>query len=377
MSTGLGCVVEEDAEVPEPVGSVQELLSVAVALDMGPYNGCVALTDGTAYCWGNNAGELGDGTTSPVQVAGLTNIVDVAGAYAHSCALDSAGTVYCWGSNGYGKLGDGTRTAHYTAAAVTGVSNAVDVVTGSEHSCALLSSGSVTCWGQDLHLQLGDLNNATDSPSPVTVSGLTDAVAISAGNQYTCALRSTGGVSCWGENFIGQLGDGTTTKRSTPVSVTGITDAVALAAGGQHACAILSDSTVKCWGSNSQGKLGTGSTTPTHSTTPVSVSGISDAVQISAGISHTCVVRTGGAVSCWGVNGNRQLGDGSVTNRSSPAAVSALSDSATVVQAGAVSTCALVSGGSVKCWGSDLDGQLGDGPTVSSGSLTAVTVALP
>ncbi|WP_437710940.1 hypothetical protein WMF45_38405 [Sorangium sp. So ce448] len=378
----VACGGEQGAELSEEIASSEAPLSVAVALTVGSTHACSALTDGTAYCWGyNGGGELGDGTTtsssSPVQVPGLSSVVDIAVNFYHSCAV-AGGAVYCWGSNGYGKLGDGTRTRRYSPTAVSGLSSGVvAVTTGFEHSCALLSGGSIKCWGSDLHGQIGDSNTATDQLTPVTVSGITDAVAITAEAYSTCALHSTGAVSCWGDNYLGQLGDGTQTLRQTPVSVSGISTATAVTRGSNHTCALLSDATVKCWGSNGSGQLGVGSLSPVYNTTPVTVTGISDAVSISAGYSHVCVVHAGGGASCWGLNGNYQLGDGTSTSRTSPVSVSSLSNP-TLMAGGYVSTCAAISGGGAKCWGTDTEGQLGNGGSIpGAASSTPVSVLLP
>lgn len=383
VSVIVGCGGEPFAEPSEDVSAAQEPLSVAAVLDVGSYYGCVALTDGTVYCWGTNAssGQLGDGTltnrSSPVQATGLSNIVDVSAYSMHTCAVDSSGAAYCWGSNGYGKLGDGTFTNHYTAAAVTGVSTAIGVSVGSEHSCAVLSSGSVKCWGQNLYGQLGIGFTSSYSLSPVTVLNLSNTVALASGAYYSCALDSSGGVRCWGQNGNGQLGDGTITDKSGPVSVSGISTAVAITAMSNHACALLSGGTIKCWGTNTYGELGTGSTTPVYSSTPVTVLGISNAIAISAGVGHTCAVHTGGSVSCWGNNGLRQLGDGTTTNSASPVSVSGLSN-AVAVSGGQTMTCASISGGGVKCWGTESEGQLGDGGSLISHTTSSpVAVSLP
>jgi RHS repeat-associated protein len=360
---------------PTPTPS-STLVSTPVFLAAGTDFSCGLSTGGGIKCWGfNTSGQLGDGTTTnrpiPVDVSGLTNsVVAISTGSEHTCALTNAGGVKCWGDNVNGQIGDGTQfTDRLIPVNVSGLASGMaGIAAGKYHTCALTSVGGVKCWGSRYYGQLG---NATQSSGsiliPVDVIYLNSpVVAIAAGDYHTCALTSTGGVKCWGKNENGQLGTNSTTDRWYPVDVSGLSSGVvAIAAGGTHTCALTSTGGVKCWGNNANGRLGNGTTN--QSLIPVDVSGLtSGVVAINAGGSHTCALTSAGGVKCWGGNASGQIGNGTITDQLTPVNVSGLASGITGIATGSTHTCAFSTPGDVKCWGNNASGQLGDGTTNQS-----------
>lgn len=191
------------------------------------------------------------------------------------------------------------------------------------------------------------------------------------GWRHACAILDTGAVKCWGHNLRGQLGDGRRTDRRTPVTVRNLgTTAAAVRAAHHQTCVLTKAGGVKCWGLNSYGQLGDG--TLTSRSTPVGVVGLSRGVAaLTTGTSHTCAVTAAGAAKCWGANQSGSLGDGTTTSRRTPVAVVGLGSGVAAI-AGGWHTCARTTAGAVKCWGPNGDNELGDGTTTDR--LTPVAV---
>jgi len=241
----------------------------------------------------------------------------------------------------------------------------VQVAVSTTHGCAVMDDATVRCWGSNRNGQLGNGvatgNNETVSTA-VTVSGLTDATQVAVGNYSSCAVRSGGGVVCWGLGSHGRLGTGGTTSSSVPATVTGITDATSVGvnngAGFSGACASLATGRVTCWGSNLYGMLGTtavpsGNTT-NLSSSPVLVDGITDATRVSVGFDLACAQLTGGQVRCWGRNTSGGLGDpaqptGNDAYSATPVTVVGLAGSSALT-VGSAGACAEV-GATFSCWG--------------------------
>jgi alpha-tubulin suppressor-like RCC1 family protein len=328
-----------------------------------------------------------------------TGVLQVSAGRNHACALLAGGTVTCWGENFYGQLGNATNTgntaddstsANPTPTAVAGLTGVTQIAAGAWHTCALLATGIVTCWGSNLYGQLGNATNAgTTNPNATrtAVLGLTGVTQIAAGTIHTCALLAGGTVTCWGFNGYGQLGNTTnngaanTNANPTPTAVAGLSGVTQIDGGFYHTCGLLTAGTVTCWGSNLYGQLGNAANNGTNNPnpSPATVAGLSGVTQLSPGDFHTCALLSGGTVTCWGYNRYGQLGNttnnGTETANPTPTVVAGLVG-VTQIAAGGYHSCALLAGGIGTCWGYNRYGQLGNaasnGTNVANSTPTVV-----
>ena len=345
-----------DDETPASAGPVDLGSGLsATAISAGDFHTCAILVGGSVRCWGfGGDGRLGYGN------------------------LANVGDTQAPGSVGPVDLGTGPLGTPHTAVAISA---------GGSHTCAILDDGSVRCWGYGADGQLGygnpdsiGDNETPGSVGPVDLAGH-KAVAISAGGRHTCAILDDGTVRCWGYGAYGQLGYGNTsnvgnTSLSTPATVGSVNlgaPAIAISAGQNHTCAILSDRTVRCWGYGSDGELGYGNRSSIGATplpTPGSVGPVDlgghKALAISAGQSHTCAVLDDHSVRCWGLGVSGRLGYGNTNNvgdYQTPGSVGPVDlgpgRSAAAISAGGRHTCARLDDGSVRCWGYGAYGRLG------------------
>lgn len=347
----------------------------------GAIHSCGVTTSGAAYCWGTQPYGLGDGTTtqrsSPILVAGSYKAAAVGHHY--SCLLATNGAVTCWGRAESGELGNGSFTSRPVPGIVPEIV-ATTITAGWYHACALVAAGSARCWGYNITRQLGlEAPDSLDRPSPHTVAGTLQFVAIDAARFHSCALTTQGAAYCWGANDRGQIGNGSTGNHvQGPTAVSGGLTFGAITAGGTfvsgsgrtgHSCALTANGTAHCWGNNWWGELGNNSTT--SSSIPVPVAGSIAFKAIAAGSMHTCALTTAGTAYCWGENTNGELGDGTNVQRLTPQLVSGGQAFATI-SAGDGFTCAVTAAGVAYCWGSNTGGQLGDGTNVSRNTPTRV-----
>jgi len=314
-----------DRTSPTPIAGPADI----VGLGSGEYHSHGVRRGTVALSWGHNPfGNLGNGNTLdsdvPVSIPLMWNVMRAsrgASSY-HACAIHSAGKLSCWGDNSKGQLGTGSFTSSTNAKPVVGVSDARDVAVGYIHTCMVHHDGTASCFGWNASGALGQGNTQADEvSSPQKVPGVVDAVQVVAGNHYACVRRLGGSVSCWGYNGHGQLGIGEKPidNMPTPTPVEGLTDAVFLAGGQSHACAVRANGKVVCWGRNYFGQVGDGTTVDRGK--PFEVVGISDARSVAAGGEHTCALSASRGLLCWGANGSGQIGDGTSQDRLTPVEV--------------------------------------------------------
>lgn len=351
----------------DAVGDATDAAPPTVALSLGSSFSC-GLRAGTVKCWGeNHKGQLGDGTvadkTTPSPVFALSGATAIAAGSIHACAVKGDGKLECWGYNGVGAVGDGTLTDR-TSPSPTGLT--VTQVAGAQTgTCAVLGSGKVMCWGSNSSGELGIGSTVASLASPAEVSLLTNAVGVGAtGGVHVCALRADGFVMCWGSNLSGEIGDGTfVTPRRSPSAVGGLSEVDQIAIGSDHSCALKKDGTVLCWGFNFSGELGDGTTT--NRNTPTAVPGLSGVARLFAGHNHTCAIKTDGTLWCWGRNKDGELCDGTTTTRTSPTKIDAYGTVSSIAFGGG-HACVVKSDGLFACCGHNATGQLGDGTKTDS-----------
>jgi alpha-tubulin suppressor-like RCC1 family protein len=378
----LGNGTNASSRIPVQVAG---LTSGVKKIALGSSHSCAITANSTVQCWGRNSdGQLGNGSVgnspTPVTVALLTSVFMIAAGEAHTCALDVSGgqkfgEATCWGDNAYGQLGDGTTTDRLIPVSVADLQNTGrSMSAGARHTCLAQFVGSIYCWGNNAYRQLGD-DTGLPAFKPRLLSGVSGQ-ALTSGRLHTCARSLVGALVCWGRNSDGQLGNGANLDSAAPVAPSGLLTASVFAAGGAQSCAAQADGPLQCWGNNDDGQLGNGELT--DSSVPVHVLWLHEGVAaVAVGGRHACARMTDSSVKCWGDNDYGQLGDGTQADASAPVQVQGYATGFAVISAGDNHTCGLRFGGGAACWGLNDKGQLGNGTFVDVNAPMAVTQLQP
>ena len=350
-------------------------------------NGLVMLAAaGVARITATSEGKSG----SAAVTADVVSFSSVSAGLYHSCGVTPAGAGYCWGAGGDGQLGSGFRrplrvpaAAAQTPIAVAGGHVFATVSAGWRHSCGVTTSGEVDCWGDNYWGEIGD-GSTTSRLVPVRVAG--DFASVQVGARHSCGVTTTHAAYCWGDNAAGQLGDGSGVARSSPVAVAGGLSFDALSVGGYHSCGLESSGAAHCWGSNEEGQLGDSTTRP--SPEPGAVAGGYTFLALSASGFHTCGITANGSY-CWGYDADGELGTGATSGpdvcsgqfpcSTTPVAVVGGHNFA-ALSAGLFHSCGFeATSGAAFCWGNSEVGQLGSGvtgPELCSGQYFCSSVPL-
>jgi alpha-tubulin suppressor-like RCC1 family protein len=280
---------------------------------------------------------------------------------------------YAWGSNSFGQLGDNSTVSRSSPGLVVGdFSDWCQVSAGNGHSLGVRCNGTAWAWGSNPLGELGD-NTITSRSSPgLVVGGFTDWCQVAVGGNHSLGVRCNGTAWAWGNNAQGQLGDNTATSRLSPVSVVGgFTDWCQVSAGNSHSLGVRSNGTAWAWGYNNFGNLG--DNTITNRSSPVSVvGGFTDWCQVSGGGNQSLGVRTNGTIWAWGRNDSGNLGDNTTTSRSSPVSVVGGFTDWCRVSGGGTHSLGLRTNGTLWAWGYNGQGRLGDNTTTSRTSPVSV-----
>jgi alpha-tubulin suppressor-like RCC1 family protein len=362
---------------------------VFASVSAGFQHTCGVTTTGGAYCWGSNSGwalgdgTSGDGSTTPVPVAGGLTFAAVSAGFQHTCGVTTSGAAYCWGVGSDDSLGNTSLTPVPVAGGLTFAS----VSAGFVHDCGVTTGGAAYCWGEGYYGELGNGTTTGYSSTPVPVAGGLAFQAVSAGYSHSCGVTTAGVAYCWGQNTLGELGFGTSAGpeecvngdtlacSTTPVSVAGGLTFAAVSAGEFGTCGVTTGGAGYCWGDNRFGLLDTDPATGPEqcplafdwdydvgpiacSLVPVRVADGLTFASVSASQQDlgACALTSSGDAYCWG-----EL----VDSRTTPVAIpGGLSFATTSI--GVFHTCGVTTTGVAYCWGQNTEGELGDGTTTPS-----------
>jgi alpha-tubulin suppressor-like RCC1 family protein len=326
------------------------------------------------FTWGRNtSGQLGDGTTtarsSPGSIAGGGTWTSLTTGENSFAGIKTDGTLWTWGGNNYGQLGDGTTTARSSPGTTAGGGTnwkqaAVTFVYSTQNTMAAIKTdGTLWTWGGNAYGALGDGTTTARSSPGTTAGGGTNWKQVVCGLRMVAAIKTDGTLWTWGYNSTGQLGDGTTSTRSSPVTTAGGgTNWKQVASGYDAIGAIKTDGTLWVWGLNNAGQVGDG-TVSARSSPVTTAGGGTNWKQVASGLQAIGAIKTDGTLWTWGVNDRGQLGDGTITSRRSPGTTAGGGTNWKQVSMGSEFSGAIKTDGTLWGWGMNNYGQLATGLT--------------
>jgi alpha-tubulin suppressor-like RCC1 family protein len=368
LGTGFG-----DATTESIVNSDRDWDTVSAGADQT----CAVKLDGSLYCWGCQGvgGACAPQAATPTRYGTDTwSLVSAGGAVATGtfvCGVRRDRTLWCWGDDAFGQLGNNVATTAYrtttpspSQVSTGGSQKWTGVRTGTTHTCGALDDGTLWCWGSNLNGEIGDVTDGiTPQLDPVPVPGDHWARVVATTSSTACALKDDHSLWCWGDN-PSTIGDGNQADQSLPETELS-SSAWSAAATGNSTCAINNgDQSLSCWGPNTYGELGIGRAPGTGGTaTPQVINADKDWTSLCAGQRHTCAIKSGGTLWCWGDDAAGQLGQPS--SSTSPSLVNLDTDWSTLA-CGDLHTCAVKTNGTLWCWGSNSKGQIGTATSLGS-----------
>ena len=319
---------------------------------------------------------------SPFAVDSNKNWANVDANYGHGLARKTNNTIWSWGRNANGLLGLGDTTGRSTATQIGANTDWADIKAGGFHSVALKIDGTLWVWGENFgSKQLGGATSSTSVSSPIQLGSDTDWAKISAGDYHTLAIKTNGTLWGWGNNTYGELGIGNLTTPNSPVQVgSGPTGPwVNIATGRRFSLAVQNNGTLWAWGRNNAGNLGIGTASGARQSVPIQVGAMTDWDKVDCGRYHSVAIKSNKTLWTWGLGLSGQLGNGTLTNTSSPIQIG--SDTWLYASAGRFHTLGTRTDGTLWGWGGRNSGVLAmdDGGSYSSpvqvGSLTGWSIS--
>jgi alpha-tubulin suppressor-like RCC1 family protein len=368
MATGLVAVTTLTMS-PAQADSFQDWANVSA----GDSHTCGVRSNGKLYCWGADyAGQVGDGSNDgdgapyPRRIGAFEDWSAVSAGGSHTCGIRHGGKLYCWGGDYTGQIGNGNGydSNVISPKRIGSLEDWSNVSAGRLHTCGVRKNGKLYCWGMDINGQVGDGDGSSDKSAPVRIGTHEDWSTVDAGSDHTCGVRTNGKLYCWGWDNLGQVGDGnggSDTRVTAPRRIGTLEDWSKVSTGAIHSCGIRHGGKLYCWGNDGNGQIGDGGSDKDKSA-PVRVGTFEDWSNVSAGIIHTCGIRTNGRLYCWGNDSKGQLGDGFLQHdgATGPRRIGTFEDWSKV-SAGAAHTCGVRKNGKLYCWGSDDEAQIGNG----------------